>query len=147
MFAFFFSPLFVGSSHKLAPGPYGLLFALLVHFFFDIPVSTLYNVLRFHFSDKSLICIAAIRVKKRLFLPFFVGIVVSIVLTCFGMSHFVFQLLLLSCWITSLLPGICGIVAGLWYRLNAFYVRKIKVSEVLCLIFVFVCLFIYYDNS
>lgn len=35
--------------------------------------------------------------------------------------------LLLSSWKRSLLPGICGILAGSLYRLNVFHIRKAKV--------------------
>ncbi|GAB2227915.1 hypothetical protein Droror1_Dr00009744 [Drosera rotundifolia] len=34
--------------------------------------------------------------------------------------------LLFSSWKRSILPGVCGILAGLLYRLNIFYVRRIK---------------------
>ncbi|KAG4164237.1 hypothetical protein ERO13_A13G002100v2 [Gossypium hirsutum] len=37
--------------------------------------------------------------------------------------------LLLSSWKRSLLPGICGILAGSLYRLNVFHIRKAKFPE------------------
>lgn len=36
--------------------------------------------------------------------------------------------LLLSSWRRSIIPGICGIVAGTLYRLNVFYIRQAKVG-------------------
>ncbi|GMH20203.1 hypothetical protein Nepgr_022044 [Nepenthes gracilis] len=37
--------------------------------------------------------------------------------------------LLLSSWKRSILPSICGILAGFLYRMNAFYVRSVKFPE------------------
>ncbi|KAI9082089.1 hypothetical protein K1719_036014 [Acacia pycnantha] len=82
----------------VTPGPYGLIFASFVPFFFDIPVSTRFRVAGFHFSDKSFIYLAGLQ-------------------------------LLLSSWKRSLLPGMCGILAGSLYRLNVFYIRKAKFPE------------------
>ncbi|KAF3791472.1 Rhomboid-like protein 20 [Nymphaea thermarum] len=81
--------------NTLASGPYAVIFASFVPFYFDIPVSTRFRVFGFPFSDKSFIYLAGLQ-------------------------------LILSSWRRSLLPGICGIVAGLFYHLNLFYVRKIK---------------------
>ncbi|XP_004493394.1 rhomboid-like protein 20 [Cicer arietinum] len=82
----------------VTPGPYGLIFASFVPFFFDIPVSTRFRLFGFHFSDKSFIYLAGLQ-------------------------------LLLSSWKRSILPGLCGILAGSVYRLNVLYIRKAKFPE------------------
>ncbi|KAF5750296.1 Ubiquitin-associated (UBA) protein isoform 1 [Tripterygium wilfordii] len=82
----------------ITSGPYGLIFASFVPFYFDIPVSTLFRVFRVRFSDKSFIYLAGLQ-------------------------------LLLSAWKRSILPGICGILAGSLYRLNIFRIRKAKFPE------------------
>ncbi|XP_058749211.1 rhomboid-like protein 20 [Vicia villosa] len=86
------------SATPVTPGPYGLIFASFVPFFFDIPVSTRFRLFGFHFSDKSFIYLAGLQ-------------------------------LLLSSWKRSILPGVCGILAGSLYRLNVFYIRKAKFPE------------------
>ncbi|KAL9331477.1 hypothetical protein ACSQ67_001087 [Phaseolus vulgaris] len=86
------------TANLVTPGPYGLIFASFVPFFFDIPVSTRFRVFSFFFSDKSFIYLAGIQ-------------------------------LLLSSWKRSILPGMCGILAGSLYRLNVFYIRKAKFPE------------------
>ncbi|XP_054790103.1 rhomboid-like protein 20 [Prosopis cineraria] len=83
------------AANLVTSGPYGLIFASFVPFFFDIPVSTRFHVAGFHFSDKSFIYLAGLQ-------------------------------LLLSSWKRSLLPGMCGILAGSLYRLNVFYIRRAK---------------------
>lgn len=56
-------PLFADPTANLVtPGPYGLIFASFVPFFFDIPVSTRFRVFSFFFSDKSFIYLAGIQV-------------------------------------------------------------------------------------
>ncbi|XP_019457995.1 PREDICTED: rhomboid-like protein 20 [Lupinus angustifolius] len=82
----------------VTPGPYGLIFASFIPFFFDIPVSTRFRVFSFHFSDKSFVYLAGLQ-------------------------------LLLSSWRRSIIPGICGILAGALYRSNVFYIRKAKFPE------------------
>ncbi|XP_011620740.1 rhomboid-like protein 20 isoform X2 [Amborella trichopoda] len=82
----------------LAPGPYGLIFASFIPFYFDIPVTTRFRIFGIHFSDKSFIYLAGLQ-------------------------------LLLSSWKRSLLPGICGVLAGISYRLNVFGIRRIKFPE------------------
>ncbi|XP_044505583.1 rhomboid-like protein 20 [Mangifera indica] len=79
----------------ITSGPYGLIFASFIPFFFDIPVSTRFRVFGVRFSDKSFVYLAGLQ-------------------------------LLLSSWKRSLLPGICGILAGSMYRLNIFRIRKAK---------------------
>ncbi|KAG2687387.1 hypothetical protein I3760_09G048700 [Carya illinoinensis] len=82
----------------VATGPYGLIFASFVPFFFDIPVSTWFRVFGLRFSNKSFIYLAGLQ-------------------------------LLLSSWKRSILPGLCGILAGSLYRLNVFHIRKTKLPE------------------
>lgn len=70
------------------------------------------------------------------FVPFFSDIPVS---TRFRICGFHFSdksfiylaglQLLLSKWKRSMLPGMCGILAGSLYRLNVFYIRKAKFPE------------------
>ncbi|KAG8471357.1 hypothetical protein CXB51_036971 [Gossypium anomalum] len=85
------------TSNLLTSGPYGLIFASFVPFFFDIPVSTWFRIFGVRFSNKSFIYLAGLQ-------------------------------LLLSSWKRSLLPGICGILAGSLYRLNVFHIRKAKIE-------------------
>uniref|UniRef100_A0A2P2MWB4 Peptidase S54 rhomboid domain-containing protein n=1 Tax=Rhizophora mucronata TaxID=61149 RepID=A0A2P2MWB4_RHIMU len=82
----------------LASGPYGLIFASFVPFYFDIPVSTRIRIYGAHFTDKTFIYLAGLQ-------------------------------LFLSSWKRSILPGICGILAGSLYRLNLFGIRKAKVTH------------------
>ncbi|KAF5737634.1 Ubiquitin-associated (UBA) protein isoform 1 [Tripterygium wilfordii] len=82
----------------ITSGPYGLIFASFVPFYFDIPVSTWFRVFRVRFSDKSFVYLAGLQ-------------------------------LLLSAWKRSILPGICGILAGSLYRMNIFCIRKAKFPE------------------
>lgn len=60
-FNFFADP----AANLVTSGPYGLIFASFVPFFFDIPVSTRFRVAGFHFSDKSFIYLAGLQVKYR----------------------------------------------------------------------------------
>ncbi|KAL9425085.1 hypothetical protein AB3S75_032088 [Citrus x aurantiifolia] len=83
---------------KLTSGPYGLIFASFIPFYFDIPVSTRFRVFGVHFSDKSFIYLAGLQ-------------------------------LLISSLNRSLLPGMCGILAGSLYRPNFFRIRKAKFPE------------------
>ncbi|KAK3218090.1 hypothetical protein Dsin_012060 [Dipteronia sinensis] len=82
----------------LASGPYGLIFASFIPFYFDIPVSTRFRVFGVPFSDKTFIYLAGLQ-------------------------------LFLSSWKRSILPGLCGILAGSLYRLNVFSIRKAKFPE------------------
>ncbi|CAK9231635.1 unnamed protein product [Sphagnum troendelagicum] len=83
---------------SLTPGPYGLIFASFVPFFFDIPISTRFKVFGGHFSDKSFVYLAGLQ-------------------------------LLLSSWKRSLVPGICGIIAGFIYKSNVLRIRRAKFPE------------------
>lgn len=82
----------------LTPGPYGLIFASFVPFFFDIPISTRLKFLGARFSDKSFVYLAGLQ-------------------------------LLLSSWTQSLVPGVCGLLAGLLYKSNILGIRKVKFPE------------------
>ncbi|XP_020114161.1 rhomboid-like protein 20 [Ananas comosus] len=92
------------SLNPLASGPYGLIFASYVPFFFDIPISLRFRIFGLHLSDKSFIYLAGLQ-------------------------------LLFSSWKQSILPGICGILAGSLYRLNLFGIRKLKFPDVATSIF------------
>jgi len=46
-------------------GPYGLIFASFIPFFFDIPVSTWFRVFGVRVSDKSFIYLAGLQVKSE----------------------------------------------------------------------------------
>jgi len=133
------------SANLLTSGPYGLIFASFVPFYFDIPVSTRFHIFSNHFSDKSFIYLAGVQVKENTctflcvnvfaFSPRFgfgfsfchICPFVSLSNTRDPISVLVLQLLL-SSWKRSILPGICGILAGSLYRLNIFGIRKAKVG-------------------
>lgn len=51
----------------MAPGPYGLIFASFVPFFFDIPISTRFKIFGARFSDKSFVYLAGLQVESRPF--------------------------------------------------------------------------------
>lgn len=91
-------------STSITSGPYGLIFASFVPFYFDIPVSTRFRVFGFHFSNKSFIYLAGLQ-------------------------------LLLSSWKRSIVPGICGIIAGALYRMNIFYIRRAKLPDFIASLF------------
>lgn len=50
-------------SMKLTSGPYGLIFASFLPFYFDIPVSTRFRVFGVRFTDKSFIYLAGLQVN------------------------------------------------------------------------------------
>ncbi|KAL6134044.1 hypothetical protein ACLB2K_066277 [Fragaria x ananassa] len=72
--AFFKDP----AVNLVTSGPYSLIFASFVPFFFDIPVSTRFRVFGVHFSDKSFIYLAGLQLLlsswKRSVLPGICGI-------------------------------------------------------------------------
>lgn len=82
-------------SNMLTSGPYCLIFASFVPFYFDIPVSSRFRIFKAQFSDKSFVYLAGLQ-------------------------------LLFSSWKRSLIPGMCGVLAGSLYRVNLFRIRKIK---------------------
>ncbi|PKA66922.1 hypothetical protein AXF42_Ash003579 [Apostasia shenzhenica] len=92
------------TSTMLASGPYGLIFASFILFYFDIPVSSQLRVFGIPFTDKSFIYLAGLQ-------------------------------LLISSWKRSLLPSICGLLAGCLYRINVFGIRKIKFPKIVALLF------------
>ncbi|XP_052209446.1 rhomboid-like protein 20 [Diospyros lotus] len=70
------------------------------------------------------------------FVPFYLDIPVSTRFRVFGIrfsdKSFVYLAgfqLLLSSWKRSILPGICGILAGSLYRLNFLHIRRLKFPE------------------
>lgn len=70
------------------------------------------------------------------FVPFYFDIPISTRYHVFGIrftdKSFIYLAglqLLLSSWKRSILPGICGILAGSLYRLNFFHIRKMKFPE------------------
>ncbi|KAL3632574.1 Rhomboid-like protein 20 [Castilleja foliolosa] len=70
------------------------------------------------------------------FIPFYFDIPISTRFRVFGLNFsdktFIYLAgvqLFLASWKRSMLPGICGIVAGSLYRLNVFRVRKMKFPE------------------
>ncbi|XXG52828.1 hypothetical protein AAC387_Pa03g1037 [Persea americana] len=70
------------------------------------------------------------------FVPFYFDIPISTRFRIFGFrfsdKSFIYLAglqLLFSSWKRSLLPGICGVLSGLLYRLNVFGVRRIKFPE------------------
>ncbi|XP_010525469.1 PREDICTED: rhomboid-like protein 20 isoform X2 [Tarenaya hassleriana] len=66
------------TANLLTSGPYGLIFASFVPFYFDIPVSTRFHVFGVHFSDKSFIYLAGLQLLlsswKRSIFPGVCGI-------------------------------------------------------------------------
>lgn len=62
----------------LSPGPYGLVFASFVQFFFDIPTSTRFQLFGARFSDKSFVYLAGLQLLlsawKRSFIPGICGL-------------------------------------------------------------------------
>ncbi|KAJ1686751.1 hypothetical protein LUZ63_018141 [Rhynchospora breviuscula] len=89
---------------KLTPGPYSLIFASFVPFFFDIPISSRFRIITVHLSNKSLIYLAGLQ-------------------------------LLFSSGKQSLVPGLCGVLAGCFYRFNTFGIRRCKFPDALASIF------------
>lgn len=76
------------------------------------------------------------------FIPFFFDIPVSTWFRVFGIrfsdKSFVYLAglqLLFSAWKRSIVPGLCGILAGSLYRLNVFRIRKMKFPEFLTSLF------------
>ena len=63
-FLFSFFPFADPAVNLVTSGPYGLIFASFVPFFFDIPVSTWFRVFGVRFSDKSFIYLAGLQVKS-----------------------------------------------------------------------------------
>ncbi|CAL4960858.1 unnamed protein product [Urochloa decumbens] len=92
------------SINPLMSGPYGLIFASYVPFFFDIPISMKFRILGLSLSDKSFVYLAGLQ-------------------------------LLFSSGRRSIVPGVSGILTGLFYRLNTFGIRRVKFPEFATLLF------------
>ncbi|KAK9671193.1 hypothetical protein RND81_12G012500 [Saponaria officinalis] len=76
------------------------------------------------------------------FVPFFFDIPMSTRFRVFGLhfsdKSFIYLAglqLLLSSWKRSIVPGICGVIAGFLYRLNIFYIRKAKLPDFISTLF------------
>ncbi|KAL6985094.1 Rhomboid-like protein 20 [Sarracenia purpurea var. burkii] len=76
------------------------------------------------------------------FVPFFLDIPVSTRFRVFGLrfsdKFFIYLAglqLLLSSWKRSILPGICGILAGSCYRLNVLHIRRLKFPDFIAAFF------------
>jgi len=70
------------TANLVTPGPYGLIFASFVPFFFDIPVSTRFRVFSFFFSDKSFIYLAGIQVLINLIMGAYFITCISRIIQC-----------------------------------------------------------------
>lgn len=79
------------AANLVTSGPYGLLFASFVPFFFDIPVSTRFRVLGVRFSDKSFIYLAGLQVKSYCFFN----------TSCYSCFDFSSSISLFYCWSCS----------------------------------------------
>eukprot|EP00850_Spirogloea_muscicola_P003229 SM000013S26398 [mRNA] locus=s13:167482:173942:- [translate_table: standard] len=90
------------SELTIAPGPYGLLFASFVPFFFDIPVSTRFTIFGAQFSDKSFVYLGGLQV-------------------------------LLSSYKRSIIPGLCGLLAGAVYRSNFLRIKQVQFPELVAI--------------
>ncbi|KAG6485105.1 hypothetical protein ZIOFF_053634 [Zingiber officinale] len=70
--------LFLADSQVLASGPYGLIFAAFVPFYFDIPVTSRFRMLGLNFSNKSAIYFAGFQLVlsawRRSFIPAICGL-------------------------------------------------------------------------
>lgn len=112
----------------LTSGPYGVIFSSFVPFYLDIPVSTRFRVFGLRFTDKSFIYLAGLQVSKILIWYMGEFIMHKILFASVRIITLVCILqLLLSSWKRSILPGICGILAGALYRLNVLHIRRLKV--------------------
>uniref|UniRef100_A0A1D1ZIZ4 Ubiquitin-associated domain-containing protein 2 n=1 Tax=Anthurium amnicola TaxID=1678845 RepID=A0A1D1ZIZ4_9ARAE len=106
---------------------------------FSVVVSSLLEVLALTFlKDPTLNVLASgpFGVIFSSFVPFYFDIPVSSRFRIFGIQFtdksFIYLAglqLLLSSWKRSLLPGVCGVIAGSLYRLNVFGIRRIKFPE------------------
>lgn len=76
------------------------------------------------------------------FIPFFLDIPVTSRFRIFGVNFsdksFIYLAglqLLLSSWKRSFIPGICGLIAGLLYRLNVLGIRRMKMPQIIAAFF------------
>lgn len=132
----------------MTPGPFGVIFASFVPFFFDMPISTRFKVFGVRFSDKSFVYLAGLQVmalwcgyppaNSWIATNNVVWYLVLTIISLFGRQAlywwllfivgFVLQLLLAS-WKFSFIPGICGLLAGFVYRSNLLGVKGMKVRS------------------
>ncbi|KAF9593992.1 hypothetical protein IFM89_026693, partial [Coptis chinensis] len=106
---------------------------------FSVVVSSLFEAVALaFFKDPSLNMLASgpYGLIFSSFVPFYFDIPVSIRFRIFGINfndksfaHFAGLQLLFSSWKRSILPGICGVLAGLRYHSNIFGIRPIKFPE------------------
>ncbi|XP_062111940.1 rhomboid-like protein 20 [Humulus lupulus] len=106
---------------------------------FSLTVSLLLEVLALSFLKdpaKNLITSGPYGLIFASFVPFLFDIPVSTRFSVFSLrfsdKSFIYLAglqLLLSSWKRSILPGACGILAGILYRLNIFRIRKAKLPE------------------
>lgn len=116
-----------------------------VFIMFSILVSSLLELLSLTlFKDSTLKILASgpYGLVFSSFVPFFFDIPVTSRTRIFGITftdksftYFVGLQLLLSSWKSSLLPGFCGVLAGSFYRLNLFGIRRAKLPEFLASFF------------
>lgn len=115
------------SLNPLTSGPYGLIFASYIPFFFDIPITTKFRIFGLRLSDKSFIYLSGLQVNSNFHDNFYPRLISSPVPLSCSLCIFDFQLLFSSGW-RSIIPGLSGILAGLLYRLNIFGIRRLKVN-------------------
>ncbi|KAH7845279.1 hypothetical protein Vadar_000287 [Vaccinium darrowii] len=106
---------------------------------FSIIVSLLLEVLALAFlkdSTLNVLTSGPYGVIFSSFVPFYLDIPVSTRFRVFGVrftdKSFIYLAgfqLLLSSWKRSILPGICGILAGSLYRLNVLHIRRLKFPD------------------
>ncbi|XP_021744692.1 rhomboid-like protein 20 [Chenopodium quinoa] len=113
-----------------------ILFSLIVSFFLGSATLALLK------DPSSLITAGPYGLIFSSFVPFFFDIPVSTRFRLFGFNFsdksFIYLAglqLLLSSWKRSILPGICGIIAGSLYRMNIFYIRRAKLPDFIASLF------------
>ncbi|KAJ7972118.1 ubiquitin-associated domain-containing protein 2 [Quillaja saponaria] len=116
-----------------------------VFIFFSLVASVLFEVFAVAFlkdPGENLVTPGPYGLIFSSFVPFFFDIPVSTRFHVFGLhfsdKSFIYLAglqLLLSSWKRSILPGICGILAGSLYRLNIFYIRKAMLPDFVASIF------------
>ncbi|KAI8547905.1 hypothetical protein RHMOL_Rhmol07G0231700 [Rhododendron molle] len=112
---------------------------VVVFVMFSIIVSLLFEVLGLGFlkdSTLNVLTSGPYGVIFSSFVPFYLDIPVSTRFRVFGLrftdKSFIYLAglqLLLSSWKRSILPGICGILAGALYRLNVLHIRRLKFPD------------------
>ncbi|RZS17539.1 hypothetical protein BHM03_00049692 [Ensete ventricosum] len=103
-----------------------VLFCIIVSTFFEILASAL-------LKDSNILASGPYGLIFATFIPFFVDIPVTSRFRVLGINftdksiiYFVGFQLLLCGWKWSFIPGICGVLAGFLYRVNAFGIRRLK---------------------